>query len=87
MGIFILLNEFNEGNCLTEIDIKNIKFGSDISIKSKKYMKYHRVNCLNYYNEIYTYIIYKIIMLNLKPDEDEVEHMFRYIHYNTRYKK
>ena len=66
MGIFILLNEFNEGNCLTEIDIKNIKFGSDISIKSKKYMKYHRVNCLNYYNEIYTYIIYNIIMLNQK---------------------
>ena len=50
-------------------------------------MKYHRINCLNYYNEIYTYIIYKIIMLNQKPDEDEVEHMFRYIHYNTRYKK
>ena len=39
-------------------------------------MKYHRINCLNYYNEIYTYIIYNIIMLNQKSDEDEVEHMF-----------
>jgi len=24
MGIFILLNEFNEGNCLTETNEKNI---------------------------------------------------------------
>ena len=30
---------------------------SNISIKSKQYVKYHRVNYLNYYNEIYTYII------------------------------